>query len=192
MTLENNRLTLPLYEEFYARIAALALPISPSELHGTMCGYLCAGGYDQGESYIRALMQSNNSEANRAAAAAMFEVYSVSQQQLDSFDFGFAMLLPGNDESLRDRAQAFSEWCEGFVQGLTLAGVSYNHLEEEEAQDALQHITEFAELDYHDLNVNEEDEKALLEVSEYTRMAVLRLHGDLMQQHQQGQGGKTH
>ncbi len=102
------------------------------------------------------------------------------------------MLLPEDERStLVERAKAFSEWCEGFTQGLALAGVSSREIEEEEAQEALQHLTEFAELDYESLDVDEEDEHALMEVSEYTRMAVIRLHNDLMMHHQKsGAGGK--
>lgn len=64
---------------------------------------------------------------------------------------------------------------------------------EEESQDALQHLMEFAELDCETLEVGEEDERALMEVSEYTRMAVLRLHSDLvLHERELGDSGTTH
>lgn len=123
----------------------------------------------------------------------MFSVFSISQQQMNNFDFEFEMLLPDDDESLVTRAQAFSEWCEGFTQGLTIAGVGMEQFYEEESQDALQHLIEFAELDCESLEVGEEDERALMEVSEYTRMAVLRLHSDLvLHERELGDSGTTH
>lgn len=88
------------------------------------------------------------------------------------------------------RAQAFSEWCEGFTQGINMAGVSYEQLKEEEAQEALHHILEFAQLDYESLQVDEEDEMALVEVSEYTRMAILKIYGDLLEDNSQ-HGSRT-
>ena len=180
MSAENNRLHLPDYDHFTHSIEVLALEISSSELHGMMCGYLCAGADSQGEAYLRALLNNKKDEESRAAIMAMFAVFSVSQQQINNFDFEFEMMLPGDDQSLLERAQAFSEWCEGFTQGLSMAGVDGNQFYEEEAQEALQHITEFADLDVDSLDVDEEDEKALMEVSEYARMAVIRLHGDLI------------
>lgn len=158
----------------------LNLPYSVSELHGMMCGYLCASADSQGEAYLRALLNNKKDEESRAALLAMSAVYSFSQQQIANFDFDFELLLPDEEGSLIERAQAFSEWCEGFTQGLTSAGVDMDQFYDEEAQEALQHMVEFAELDCDSLGTDEEDEKALMEVTEYARMAVLRLHGDLV------------
>ena len=193
MSLDNDSLHLPKYDDFVQSISVLALTMSGSELHGIMCGYLCAGADSQGEAYIRALLNNKKDEQSRNALLSMFSVFSISQQQINNFDFEFEMLLPDDDESLVTRAQAFSEWCEGFTQGLTIAGVGMEQFYEEESQDALQHLMEFAELDCESLEVGEEDERALMEVSEYTRMAVLRLHSDLvLHERELGDSGTTH
>ena len=180
MSSEHKSLHLPEYTGFVESIASLMLHISASELHGLLCGYLCAGATRQGETYIRALLNNKKDAGSRNALLSLFSVFSISQQQINSYDLGFALLLPNDEEPLRDRAKAFSEWCEGFTQGLTLAGFDMDHLYDEEAQDAFQHLVEFAELDCDSLDVDEEDEQALMEVTEYTRMAVIRLHGDIM------------
>lgn len=193
MSLDNDSLHLPKYDDFVQSISVLALTMSGSELHGIMCGYLCAGADSQGEAYIRALLNNKKDEQSRNALLSMFSVFSISQQQMNNFDFEFEMLLPDDDESLVTRAQAFSEWCEGFTQGLSIAGVGMEQFYEEESQDALQHLIEFAELDCESLEVGEEDERALMEVSEYTRMAVLRLHSDLvLHERELGDSGTTH
>ncbi|HFE6329584.1 TPA: UPF0149 family protein [Legionella pneumophila] len=193
MSLDNDSLHLPKYDDFVQSISVLALTMSGSELHGIMCGYLCAGADSQGEAYIRALLNNKKDEQSRNALLSMFSIFSISQQQMNNFDFEFEMLLPDDDESLVTRAQAFSEWCEGFTQGLTIAGVGMEQFYEEESQDALQHLMEFAELDCESLEVGEEDERALMEVSEYTRMAVLRLHSDLvLHERELGDSGTTH
>lgn len=193
MSLDNDSLHLPKYDDFVQSISVLALTMSGSELHGIMCGYLCAGADSQGEAYIRALLNNKKDEQSRNALLSMFSVFSISQQQMNNFDFEFEMLLPDDDESLVTRAQAFSEWCEGFTQGLTIAGVGMEQFYEEESQDALQHLMKFAELDCESLEVGEEDERALMEVSEYTRMAVLRLHSDLvLHERELGDSGTTH
>lgn len=193
MSTDNSQLRLPKYDDFVEALAGLSLPITASELHGIMCGYLCANADSQGEAYLHALLNNKKDEATRTAAAALFAVYSVSQQQIANFDFEFQMLLPDDDEPLVERAQAFSEWCEGFTHALTTAGVAGDQLYDEEAQEALEHLTEFADLDCENLDVDEEDEKALMEVSEYTRLAVLRLHGDLVaNENERGGSGTTH
>lgn len=172
-------LRLPNYDAFIDAIAVLALPFSASELHGVMCGFLCAGAISEGETYLRALMTNSNQEATRVTALAIFGVYAVSHQQMNQFDFEFQLLLPDDDASLVSRAQAFSEWCAGFTQGIALAGVDIDSLHEEESQEALQHLEDFAHLDYQSLKITEEDERAFVDVSEYARMAVLRVYSDI-------------
>lgn len=180
MSTTSTPLRLPDYRAFTDSIETLALPISGSELHGVMCGYLCAGDLQKGEAYLRALMNNEKKQmTTRTMALTLFGVYAISQQQLSHFDFNFQLLLPDDDDPLVERAQAFSEWCEGFTQGMAMAGIGYEQLEDEESQEALQHLAEFAQLDYQALDVEEEDEKALMEVCEYARMAVLRIYSDL-------------
>lgn len=191
MSAEDNRLHLPDYDEFNESIATLALDISASELHGIMCGYLCAGADSQGEAYLRALSGNKKDQSSRTAALAMFAVFSISQQQIINFDFDFELLLLEDESPLIDRARAFSEWCKGFVHGLSMLSIGVEQFYEEEAQDAMQHLMEFAELDCDSLDVDEEDERALMEVSEYARMAVIRLHSDLVMNKRKLGGSET-
>lgn len=193
MSAEQNPLHLPKYDDFVESIAVLILEQSASALHGLLCGYLCAGADTQGEAYIRALLHNKKDEDSRRAILSLFSAFSISQQQINHFDFSFELLLPDEYEPLMDRAKAFSQWCEGFSQGLSMAGVDADQFYEEEAQEALQHISEFAELDYDSLDVEEDDERSLMEVVEYTRMAVIRLHGDLvMNERERGGAGTAH
>lgn len=171
---------MPSYQQFVDNVAVLDLAMSASELHGLLCAYLCAGEFQQGEHYLAALFGNGKKDsAIRTAASALFELYSFSKHQITHMDFAFALFLPDDNQPLADRARAFSEWCHGFTQGMTAIGVGYEQLEEEESQEALQHLFEFSELDYQTLDINEEDEKSLMEVSEYARMAVLRLSEEL-------------
>lgn len=159
----------------------LSLPISSSELHGVMCGYLCADANAKGEAYLQALIMNQQESAKKAGILALFDVYTVSQQQISNLDFQFEMMLPPDHETLMERARAFGEWCEGFTQALVMAGVDHERVQAEETWNAIQHMTEFAQLDYESLHIDEEEERALMEVSEYARMAVLSIHTELKQ-----------
>ena len=178
-------LLLPNYDTFVDAISILALPFPASELHGVMCGYLCAGALTKGENYIRALMTPTPKQDLRLPTLALFGVYAVSQQQLASFDFKFQLLLPDDDAPLRQRAEAFSDWCNGFTQGLTLAGIEETDLHDEEAQDALEHMIDFAQLDCDEFQIDEKDEISFMEVSEFARMAVLHIFADLQEKREQ-------
>jgi yecA family protein len=177
--MQSNSLSLPTYTSFTNAIAILALPMPVSMLHGQLCAFLCTCATKKGEAYLQALMGQPKDEATRAAALALFQVFSVSQHQMIEGDFSFKLLLPEDEEELFERAQAFSEWCEGFVEGLNMVDIS-NFEMDEEAEEALTHIREFAALDCQSLEVDEEDEKALMEINEFTRVAVLKLHADFI------------
>ena len=93
MSFENNPLHLPGYDDFVESISGVALSISAGGLHGMMCGYLCVGADNQGEFYLRALLNNKKDEATRTAELAMFSVYSISQQQIANFDFDFQLFF---------------------------------------------------------------------------------------------------
>ena len=170
---------LPSYQLFSDQVQMLALPISSSQLHGIMCAYLCAGALQSGDAYLRALTINKRGESARVAAQAVFNLYTISQHQMDEDYFSFSLLLPDDEQALALRAQAFSEWTNGFTQTLLSTGIQPEQLFDEEAQDAFVHLEEFSELDYESLHVSEDDEKAFMEVTEYARMAVLRLYWDI-------------
>lgn len=182
MLTTHDRLHHPDYQTFCDAIGVLSLPLSGSEIHGILCGYSCAGELQKAESYVRALVSHVRDADYKKALLALFNVYSQSQQQITTLDFEFQLLIPGDDASLRDRACALSQWCEGFSQALQHAGIHSQHYQDEEAQNAATHIVEFAKLDYEALEVDEADEFALMEINEYVRMAVLRIHSDLKHQ----------
>lgn len=186
MIAHNESLNLPPYPQVLDVLQPLDLPVSASELHGLICGYLCAGESTIGEQYLRSLLGGYDKSQSRDAMLCLFELFALSQQQMNSGDFAFRMLLPDDYESLPVRAQAFCDWCEGFSQGMTLSGRGVYELEDEDSQEALEHIIDFAQLDHDGLNACETDEKALMEVSEYARMAVLQLYHERQSSEAQG------
>ena len=191
MPTTNDAQHLPNYQTFVDSIAILALPFSGSELHGIMCGYLSTGATREGIAYLGTLIPNLKDPSTRPAALAIFQLYSVTQQQIESPGFEFQLLLVDEHDDLIRRAQSFTDWCEGFTQGIRMAGVDYNMLEDDDTQDALQHITEFADMDFQSLHVEEEDERALTEITEYTRMAVLHIHSDLQVNRSERDDGET-
>ena len=173
-----NPYDLPNYDAFSEAISGLALPMSNAHLHGMMCGYLSAGAMVEGEAYLRTLIINKTDENTHEAVCELFHVYTITQQQLSDLGFDFQLFLPDITQSLSHRAQAFSEWCSGFTHGITQADIDDQQLQAE-TQEAMHHLNEFAELDYKSLRVEAEDEHALMEVTEYTRMAVLHIHSDV-------------
>jgi len=175
---------LPQYDLFTDTIAVLGLPISSSELHGVMSGYISTGALKAGEQYIHALMVNRPDDMTRTAIMALHNLYTITEQQMTHEGFEFELLIPNDEEEdLVIRAKAFSEWCEGYIQGVRMAGIDSEQFYDEDTEEAFQHIGEFAELDYQSIDVTPDDERSLVEVCEYTRIAVLHIFHDLNLNH---------
>jgi uncharacterized protein YgfB (UPF0149 family) len=90
----------------------------------------------------------------------------------------FSPYLPGDGHSLVDRAKCLSEWCQGFLYGLGLAGVDYKRLTGE-IKEALHDIAEFTKLDYQAIESDDASEAAYMQLHEFLRVAILLIWEDL-------------
>ncbi len=188
----SNSSSYPPFETFAEDVVALDLPFSASEVHGLMCAFIATGALAEGERYLQTLVQSSicSPDLKKEAARSLFFVFNASQQQIVEINFEFDLLLPSDNFSLIERSQAFSDWCNGFLMGLKQTNFAVTSLEPD-AQESLEHLGEFAQLDCDDLDQDEDNEKALVEIHEYVRMVVLRLSGDIQYPEEVVRGGST-
>ena len=163
---------LPSWADVAAAADQLQLASTPAELHGALCGWLAAGGEDSRS--WPALVLADPSLPAPAAGDALDRLRSVSVAQLADVDFGFELLLPG-EEDVVERAGAMFAWCRAFLGGFGLA-VGEKKLSEE-GEEALGDIANLAAARIDDVDP-EGDEESLTEIEEYLRMAVLLLHAD--------------
>jgi hypothetical protein len=172
---------LPGWTEVAQAANRLALASSPAELHGSLCGWLAAGGADVADWPARVMVDSALSTP--VAEDALDRLRRASVEQLRDPDFGFQMLLP-EDAAVSVRAVELFAWCRAFLGGFGLA-LGQTTLSEE-AQEALSDLANLggAQLDEGE---QDDDEEALAEIEEYLRMAVLLLHADCVLGSQQRQ-----
>lgn len=166
--------TLPPLSEVDAACRALALAVSASELHGSLCGWL-AGGGAAGPDWLAKVMVDDALPAP-VADGALDRLCRASVAQFEDRDFGFALLVPGEDASLAVRSGALFDWCRGFVGAFGLAAGAEPPLSEE-SREALADLAKLAAATAQE-DGDEEDEDALVEIEEFVRVAVLLLHGD--------------
>ena len=153
---------------------AAGIAIDPSELHGSLCGYLAGGGRADADDWLQQL--AVEADVAPASDGVLAQLRSATLAQFDAQDFGFELLLPGDDATLAERADALIGWCNGFLGGFGLAAPPADMLSDEAAE-ALQDMGRIAASDlfYED---SETDEDALAEIIEFVRVAALLLHGD--------------
>lgn len=166
---------LPAHAQVAAELDALEAALEPSDLHGSLCGYLAGGGKHDRKGWFAAVM-SDPLVSPPAPDSALDQLYEASTRQLESPDFAFELLLPGEDRPVGERADGLLAWCRGFLGGFGLAAGAEPPLSEE-AEEALADLARIAasDLSYDDPDA---DEDALEEVAEFVRVAVMLLHSD--------------
>ena len=171
------------HAELAYALKTLRLGMGASDLHGSLTGYLCAGGSAGEDEWPAALeikpdpiggvrvkpepVSTTPASGTEPQHETLRRLYRDCRAQLDDPDLGFEPLLPALDAPLETRADALVEWCRGFLGGVGLSG-SAARLLSADASEVLADIGRIAasRFDYDDA---EEDESALTEVLEFVQ-----------------------
>ena len=107
-------------------------------------------------------------------------LYQITLVQLNDSNCDFQIFLPDDDEDLRERVEALTAWCQGFVYGLAVGGLSDTKDLPEDTKELVKDIIEIskAEADS-EANPTEEDEQAYVEIVEYLRTGTLLISEEL-------------
>jgi len=168
--------TLPSLAEIDAEIRHLQLAMPGSELHGGLSGWL-AGGGDDAVGWLAPVLADPALPAP-AAGSALDRLRAGTVAQLEDRDFGFALLLPDDGQTLAIRSAALFDWCRGFLGGFGLAAGGRPSLSEE-GREALADLARLAAAQPDEEGGDDDgEEDALAEIEEFVRVAVLLLHGD--------------
>jgi uncharacterized protein YgfB (UPF0149 family) len=98
--------------------AVLALP----ELHGGICGALCASGPPVAETWLdEGLVDEPEVGHESGLRDALHELVAASWEHLSSPALAFEPLLPDDEAPLDEQVQALAAWCHGFLGGLGFA-----------------------------------------------------------------------
>ena len=166
------------HREFSATLSNLGAGVSASDLHGSLTGFLCAGGKASDNTWGEALAL-DFSGAGIRDNPDFAQFFRQCRAQLDDAELGFMPMLPADDVDLATRAEALVDWCRGFLGGIGLAGAGKRGAEL--SDDAREIVQDFATIASSNLDVSgkEDDETALVEVTEFVRVGVLLLYSEL-------------
>jgi hypothetical protein len=184
----------PHYAALRESLSHLGSVVAVPELHGGICGALCAGGPIAAERWLDdALADDSAGVANAAATsdelrAPLQDLVRSSWQTLHEAELEFEPLLPDDDDPLDEQVAALGSWCQGFLAGLGVSAPDVGRGERGKRPAELGAIEEiladFAEISR--AGVTDEDaadraqaEFALAEVKEYVRVSVQIVFGEL-------------
>jgi len=166
-------------------------------LHGNLCGALCAKGDMNIHDWLTLTFFSDNSyssdnseegefskavnsrELLLSAIAESFKDFFVSTAAaLSDNSLNFYPILP-DDESESIRLTAIAEWAQGFLMGLSLAGVKDFSAYAEEVNEFVEAMASITAVDDYELAGDDSDEEAIIEFIEFIRIGVLLLNEEM-------------
>jgi uncharacterized protein YgfB (UPF0149 family) len=160
----------PSHAELTHALAAADADFSAAEVHGTLTGLLCAGADERAMPALGTLVPEGVTGGLGDMLTALLHQ---TREQLHDPEFGFALLLPGEEAVLDEQVAALADWCRGFIVGLTAGGVA------DPARlggDAGEVVQDFARIAAAEVDLphaaGEEEERQLAELVEYVRVGV--------------------
>jgi uncharacterized protein YgfB (UPF0149 family) len=170
------------YEYIGQCLAEAGVDAGASGAHGLLCGLICAGETEVQQKLssewfsVRPVDDSAVAECQQAIDKLSQEVYS----SVEGIDIGFSLLLPDDNSPLQERADAVRDWCDGFLYGVGLVEFKNKDGLPDQAQEALNDISEISRMDTDDIAGDEEEEAALAEVTEFIWVAAMLVHDELV------------
>lgn len=164
-------------------LSGYRLGIGAAELHGTVVGYLCAGGDAVGRDWCQALTLealANAMQDDADTARGMQDFFCRARAELVDADMRFEPLLPDVEQPLAERANALVDWCRGYLGGVGLAPARAGTRLSEDAREILGDFSRIAASPpLGGGDAPEDDEADLMELLEYVRVGVLLLQSEL-------------
>ena len=164
------------FDDIEALLARTDCEGTPSEMHGVLSGLLCLDGETPAAQWMVGFFGTEAPALETVDAADYHALYEETRRQLRDEDYGFRLLLPDDEERLPRRAQALGEWCHGFLQGVGYRGEGSDW--PAPCGEILADFLEIVRLDAGD--ADEGDELAFSELSEYVRIGVKVIQGELV------------
>lgn len=154
----------------------LGIATDAAENHGVLCGLLCARGPSAEPAWLDLVRAEQTAGAEGPSDAAAWEelsrLYRATLGQLRDEGFAFTLLLPEDTQPLQLRAEAMTEWCQGFLYGLAAGGVEDTEVLPEELREITEDIVEISRASA-DSDEGEPGEAAYAELIEYLRVGVI-------------------
>ncbi|QBQ53587.1 UPF0149 family protein [Nitrosococcus wardiae] len=148
---------------------------NPYEIHGSLCGFLCARQKQTAEAWIEEIAPQASRD-DKEKLAALFEF---TEQQLNSPDLNVRLLLPDDSAPLSERTEALASWSRGLLYGLGIGGLEKEAALDDDTQEFLTDVAKIAKAAHYTNTDTHEDEVAYSDLVEYLRMGLLLVYEDL-------------
>lgn len=174
------------YDKLHEALLKVDANADAAESHGMLCGLICGTGETIKDKWLEQILGQveQGNLLMREAQTTLDGVHQATLEQITDGNFELELVLPDDEQTLDTRIGELGEWCQGFLIGLSLAGVSDVSKLPGEAGEIVSDLLEITRAGYDPAEDEEVNENAYAEVVEYVRIGVLVIYNELHHQHQ--------
>ncbi len=165
-------LTYDLVDDALIKANAIA---DASEAQGTLCGMVCVSGVGGLNNWLSHIFGEEKDSKNLYIPESdkiLSTLHDATVKELIEGDYDLSMMLHDDDDPLDIRIDDLTNWCQGFLYGLSAAGLKDIKKLPEEASEVLQDMLDISKAGYDTEADDEENEEAYAEIIEYIRIGV--------------------
>jgi len=165
------------YDRLRDSLADAGTVVALAELHGGVCGALCAGGVTAARRWLAESLDDVELDASPGAVADdLEELIGTSSKMLDDGELKFEPLLPSDEAPLAEQVEALAVWCHGFLSGVgsTAPAAARSSAEGDALGEILRDFVEIsrAGLSEDEAAGHDQPDFALAEIHEFVRVSV--------------------
>ncbi|MCP4410599.1 MAG: UPF0149 family protein [Gammaproteobacteria bacterium] len=154
---------------------------SASGCQGVACGMLVVDNASSASAWIGEMIEDADSAdlPGIETRQILNRFFDTTREQLGNAEMSFTLLLPQDEQvSLHQRVEEVTRWCEGFLCGMAIAGLTDDNTLEQDSAEILSDIVEISKA-WVGEDRDEENEAAYSELVEYLRVGALLLREEL-------------
>lgn len=160
------------YKQVKAWVDRHGINQHPSEVHGLVTGWICAGSKWDARDRAVTLSGWLSLDLDESGSQLLEGLYRTISDALVDPELGFRILVPDDEVEVKDRSHAVSYWCSGFLAGFGMTGRYQDSELNEEVSEVLADLGRIAAFS-EEVPESEENEADLLEIGEYVRLSAL-------------------
>ncbi len=166
------------HEELQAALSRLDINVDAAEAHGLLCGALCAREGYGAKDWLAELAEDEGT-APPVADPELTRFPGQALEALESVEFEFEPLLPGDDAPLADRVAALAAWCGGYLYGVGAGSPDPVTVRSGEVAEYLRDLADIARAELEPGRSGEAGEGDFFELVEFVRAGAQLAFGAL-------------
>lgn len=169
------------YDDLEESLQKADADYSATEAQAIACGMLAVNITADKITWVQLLFGEIDADSAAQVSAVQLsgELFEQTKTQMQDPNLMFELLIPDEEYPLHDRVRSLQDWCNGFILGVGLSGISDYKTMPEDSRELMADFTEIGTSGNFDLDDESASEEALSEISEYVRMGVLLINEEL-------------